>query len=225
MFVPPPLTNVTVSDRIVTYSQMTRAVNPQRRMRAFERREQLLDVTTELVVEEGFHAVSVEGVARQAGITRALIYQHFGDLHALLEAVIDREMTRALSQVSETTLQDLSHGDADQLMLESLDAYLRAVHDHPATWTLVLMAPEGAPLKLRQAIEQGRRLVLARLIAAVRPALSDGDDDDAELTARILSAIADEYARLILTDPKRFTAERLLRHARWWLVQGSFRPS
>lgn len=193
-------------------------------MPASERREQLLDVATELVVERGFPAVSVEAIAQRAGITRALIYQHFGDLEALLEAVIDREMTRAHSQVSETTLTDLSQGDPREPMLESLEAYLRAVQAHPMTWRLVLMPPIGAPERLRRAIERGRRSVLARLTGAVRPALRGGEDDDAELTARVLSAISDEYARLVLIDPRRYKIERLLRHARWWLDQPSFTP-
>ena len=195
---------------------------PVRRLRAPARREQLLDVATALVVEEGFHAASVEAIARRAGITRAVIYQHFGDLQALLEEVVRREMTRAQSQVSETALDDLSEGDPHELMLESLESYLQAVRDHPTTWRLVLMPPQGAPENLRRAIAGGRRSVLAGLAAAVRPALRGGDDDDAELTARVLSAISDEYARLVLTDPRRYTPERLLRHARWWLEQASF---
>ena len=55
-------------------------------MSASERREQLLDVTKEVVGEDGFHAVSIEGVARRAGITRPVVYEHFGDLPGLLEA-------------------------------------------------------------------------------------------------------------------------------------------
>ncbi|MEA2478222.1 MAG: hypothetical protein QOJ07_144 [Thermoleophilaceae bacterium] len=191
-------------------------------MSAPARREQLLDVATGLAVDQGFHAVSVEAVARGAGITRAVIYQHFRDLQALLEAVVDRETSRARAQVSETALQDLSEGDPQQLMLESLDAYLRAVRDHPATWRLVLMPPEGAPETLRQRIEQGRRSVLAQLARAVRPALQAENAGDAELTASVLSAISDEYARLVLIDPHRYPPERLLRHARWWLNQPSF---
>lgn len=191
-------------------------------MRAPARREQLLDVTTSLVCDEGFHAASVESVAQRCGITRAVVYQHFGDLQALLEAVIAREMTRALDQVTQTALGDLTAGDPQELMLESLSTYLRAVHDHPTTWRLVLMPPEGAPEKLRQVIARGRSTVLEQLTRAVRPALQGGDDEDADLTARVLSAISDEYARLVLTDADRFPPERLLRHARWWLGQASF---
>jgi AcrR family transcriptional regulator len=184
---------------------MTRATGPQRRMRAPARREQLLDVTTEVVVEHGFPAATIEAIAQRAGITRAVIYQHFGDLGTLLETAIDREMTRALSQVSETTPSDLSEGDPRELMLESLQAYLHAVRDHPTTWRLVLLPPVGAPERLRKAIVHGRRSVLAQLTKAVRPGLRGGDDNDAELT-----------------NPDRFPPKRLLRHARWWLDQASF---
>jgi AcrR family transcriptional regulator len=189
-------------------------------MTASARRDQLLDVTTKLVGERGFHGVSIEQVARSAGITRAVVYQHFGDLQTLLEAVIQRETSRALAQVSETALGDLTEGDPTELMLESLRAYLHAVRDHPNTWRLILMPPEGAPQILHNSIARGRATVLAGLTEAVRPALSnDRALPDAELTARLLSAISDEYARLVLTDPARFSPDRLVRHARWWLGQ------
>jgi AcrR family transcriptional regulator len=185
-------------------------------MTASARREQLLDVTTAIVSDQGFASVSIESVARGAGISRPIVYEHFGDLRGLLEAVVEREMSRALAQVSETELADLSEGPPRELMLESLCAYLHAVRDHPATWRLVLMPPEGAPELLRKSIRRGRDAVLDRLARAVRPALArDRDSPDAELTARLLSAIADEYARLVLTDPAGFPPERLLAHARW----------
>lgn len=188
------------------------------RLSAAERHDQLLDVTTELVAQAGFHAASIEAIARRAGITRAVVYQHFGDLQTLLEEVIERETNRALIQVSETTLSDLSHGDPIELMLESLHSYLHAVQNHPTTWRLILMPPQGAPEILHKSIARGRSMVLARITEAVRPALAhNGTEPDTELTARLLSAIADEYAKLVLTDPDRFPPQRLLRHARWWL--------
>jgi AcrR family transcriptional regulator len=188
------------------------------RMSASARRDQLLDVTTDLVARAGFHSASIEAIARRAGITRAVVYQHFGDLQALLEEVIERETHRALVQVSETTLSDLSEGEPIELMLESLRSYLHAVQNHPTTWRLILMPPQGAPEILHKSITRGRSMVLARMTDAVRPALArNGSEPDAELTARLLSAIADEYAKLVLTDGHRFSPERLLRHARWWL--------
>jgi len=179
------------------------------RMSAAARREQLLDVTGEIVTEQGFHAVSIQAVARRAGISRPIVYE---------QALVEREMTKAHAQISETELGDLSEGDPAGLMLESLSRYLSAVERHPTTWRLVLIPAEGAPESLRKSIARGRATVLDSLTNAVRPVLrGDGQAPDPELTARILSAMADEYARLHLTDPSRYGAERLLAHAAWWI--------
>jgi AcrR family transcriptional regulator len=193
------------------------------RRSAAARRDQLLDVTTRLVAQRGFHDISIEAVATSAGVTRATIYNHFSDLQALLEAVIERETSRALAQISETALTNLDEGEPLELMLEALNAYLHAVASQPTTWRLVLMPPEGAPETLYKKIADGRSSVLNRLSRAVQP-LTDRQPEvrDAELTARILSAISDEYARLVLTDPARFPPARLHDHARWWLGHGPF---
>jgi AcrR family transcriptional regulator len=198
---------------------MTRRSEQRTRQSAAARREQLLDVTTRLVAEQGFHEISIEAISAAAEVSRATVYNHFRDLHELLEAVIERETSRALAQVSETTLTNLDEGDPKRLMLNALDAYLHAVRSSPTTWRLVLMPPEGAPAALHVKIANGRAAVLERLSRAVKPITDrDAQQPDAELTARILSATSDEYARLILTDPERFTPERLLQHAHWWLA-------
>lgn len=188
------------------------------RMSGKQRREQLLDVTAEIVCEQGFQAASIQSVARRAGISRPIVYEHFGDLGGLLRALIGREMEQALVQVSESALADLTEGDPVELMIESLRTYLTAVEQHPATWRLVLMPPEGAPEILRRSIIRGRNGVLERLIQSVAPGLKPGrPTPDPELTARTLSAIGESYARLILTDPSSYSIERLLAHARWFL--------
>jgi AcrR family transcriptional regulator len=200
--------------------RMTRQSGKSARLSAPARREQLLDVTARLVAERGFHAISIEAVSAQAGVTRALVYNHFRDLRELLAAVIERETSRAVAQVSETTLTNLSEGDPRELMLEALHAYLNAVRSSPTTWRLVLMPPEGAPPALHTKIADGRAAVLERLSRAVQPLTNrSADQRDAELTARMLSAISDEYARLLLTDPDRFPPQRLLQHARSWLAR------
>ncbi len=188
------------------------------RLSAAERRDQLLDVTGRQLSERGFHGLSIETVAAAAGVTRATVYLHFRDLRELLETVIDRETSRALTQFSETALTPLDEGDPRELMLDALEAFLQAVRSRPATWRLILMPPEGAPQQLRDRIAAGRVIALERLAAAVAP-LADRNPDmpDAELTAQILSALSDEYARLVLTDPDAYPVSRLIGHARWWL--------
>jgi AcrR family transcriptional regulator len=189
------------------------------RLSARERRQQLLDAAKAIVVAGGFHAVSIEAVAREAGITRPVVYGHFHDLPGLLEALVEREAERALRQLAAVLPVDFAAGPLDRLLLAAYDGYLRAVESDPDTWRLVLMPPEGAPPSLREQIARGRDAVVAHLADAVRPGLAPGrQPPDAELTARALSALADEAARLLLTDPQRYPVERLLRHGEWLLA-------
>jgi AcrR family transcriptional regulator len=143
-------------------------------MTAQARREQLLDATKALVDRAGFHAVSIEAVAREAGITRPIVYGHFRDLPGLLQALVDREGDRALAQLDALLPKDLESGDPRELLLAAQEAYLRAAQGDPATWKLVLMPPEGAPDILRERITEGRAQVVGQLAQAVAPLFQPG---------------------------------------------------
>jgi AcrR family transcriptional regulator len=72
----------------------TSAVAPiRRRLPADLRRAQLLDVAIELLAEGGAEAVTMEGVAARAGVSKALGYRYFDNADQLLLALHNREMT------------------------------------------------------------------------------------------------------------------------------------
>lgn len=192
------------------------------RMTAEERREQVLDATKRLAAEHGFHAVSIEAVARAAGITRPIVYSHFKDLKGLLEALVERESARSLAQLAAVLPTNLGEGDPREILLAGLRGYLEAVASDPDTWRLILMPAEGAPAILRERIAGGRAAVVAQLAQAVQVGFGPARSPDPELTARMLSATADEDARLLLADPERYPVERLLAHTQWFLQQFGF---
>lgn len=189
-------------------------------MTGVARREQILDVTQAIVAEHGFHGISIEGVCRAAGITRPVVYGHFGDLAGLLTAMIDRVADRAEAQLERVLPTVAGAGDPGERLLASLRGYLEAVRADPLTWRLVLMPPEGAPEALRTGIAEGRAAVVATLAAAVEGGLTPGGlSPDPEMTARTFSALSDEAARLVLTDPDAFPPARVEAHARWLLTR------
>jgi AcrR family transcriptional regulator len=193
---------------------------PRQRLSAEARREQLLDVTKELVGAQGFHGVTIEAVAREAGITRPIVYNHFSDLRSLFEAMLERESARALSQLAGIIPGDDGPEDPREALLAALRGYLAVVSADPITWRLVLMPPEGAPETLRERITEGRAAVVTALAEVLGPGFfPGGGSPDPELTARMLSAVADEGARLLLTDPERYPVDRLVAHAGWLLDQ------
>src|SRR3954447_9799164 len=102
-------------------------------MSAEARREQLLDATKAIVARDGFHAVSIEAVAREAGITRPIVYGHFHDLPGVLEALVEREGKRPLAQLAKVLPADLAAGDPREPLVAALTGYLEAVRADPGT--------------------------------------------------------------------------------------------
>jgi AcrR family transcriptional regulator len=202
----------------ITQRQIRTPEGPRPRLSAAERREQLLDVTKEIAFERGFHAVSIEAVARAAGVSRPVVYNHFSDLGGLLEALVDREGERALGQLRAVLPTSLDPSQPSEPLIAALRGYLEAVQADPLTWTLVLMPQEGAPDVLRERIASGRAAVIGLLAQMLEQGFGRlGRSPDPELTARAFSALADEGARLILTQPESFDPDRILSHTRWLL--------
>src|SRR3981081_539528 len=126
-------------------SSMARAIKKSPRMAAQDRRRQILDVAAAMVAAHGFHNVSIEAVAQGAGISRPVVYEHFGDLAGLLEAVIAQVGERALTQLAAVRTTGSDNPEPRERLLAALRGYLEAAHSDPVTWRLVLMPPEGAP--------------------------------------------------------------------------------
>src|SRR5437764_485619 len=61
----------------------------QPRLPAVQRRRQLLDVSLEVFAGRGFHAASMAEVAQAAGVTKPVLYQHFGSKRELYLELLD----------------------------------------------------------------------------------------------------------------------------------------
>ncbi len=180
----------------------------KRRMSAAGRRAQLLDVTRDIVAAEGFTAVSIDRVARAAGVTRAVLYQQFTDLPGLVTALLERERAIALAGVDSVD-RPVPEDDVDAVGRGIL-AYLHAA---PVSWRIILHPPDGAPPGLREHIELGRayaRRVSARHLSRVAGMPVDPDGP----TSRILLSAIEELARLHLDDPAAYPDDLVLRYLR-----------
>ena len=63
----------------------------RRRMSPAERREQLLSCARKIVEKNGFHALSLNDVAKAAGVARALAYHYFPNRRELIDALLMME--------------------------------------------------------------------------------------------------------------------------------------
>jgi AcrR family transcriptional regulator len=74
---------------------------PERRLPRAKRREQILAAATEAFARAGFAATSLDDVAAEAGISRAILYRHFDSKTDLYRAVLDRVCARLGAAVGE----------------------------------------------------------------------------------------------------------------------------
>lgn len=169
------------------------------RLAAAQRREQLLDICARLVDLEGFHAATIDRVASEAGVTRTVVYQNFGGLDGMYDALVARAVERATQTLSDA-------GDWDEgAAAGALAAVLAAADADPATWRLFLVVPPAGPPALADALAAGRRALRRQVATGLT-----GTGTDAELTARLVQAVADEVVRLRLADPGQYDHARLL---------------
>jgi AcrR family transcriptional regulator len=176
-----------------------------------QRREQLLDATLALIAENGYESVSMEGIARKSGVTKPVVYDLFGTLADLLEALLAREEERALIQLGE--LMPVPEEDADpaEVLVKGLDAFLRAIETRPEAWRLSLMPVEAQPGIVRQHVERDRTAIAKRLESIVRWGVErlEVPISDVELLVETIIVLANEAGRQHLNHPERYTRERL----------------
>lgn len=176
-----------------------------------QRRAQLLDAALSVILEQGYGGVSIEAVARSAGVTRPVVYDHFPNLGRLLHVLVEREERYSLEQLERVVPDDPGDGDPIELLAGGVRRFLTAVTSRPATWRLILLPLDGTPAVVRDQVEANRtRMVqrIARLVqwAMERPELPD--DLDVELTAHAIHDLGEQAGRMVLTDPERYPAER-----------------
>ena len=81
-----------------------------------QRREKLLDAAIEIFFQKGFHATRLEDIAKQAGLSKGILYLYFENKEAIFLALIER---LALGNVQKLT-QLLNNFDKTEQSIEKI---------------------------------------------------------------------------------------------------------
>ncbi|AZQ37968.1 TetR/AcrR family transcriptional regulator [Streptomyces cyaneochromogenes] len=186
-----------------------------RRLPIAERREQLLDAALAVIVSDGYDRVSIDAIAKRADVARAVVYSAFGDLNALLTALLDRQQARAFDRLLRTVPDVDALRDPAAFVAEAVRRMGAMLEQDPDTWRLILLTPGNTPTVVRDRIEADRERFRRRVEAWISRVLADGGDPrlDPQVLAHALVACAEHFGRIALTDPGRFTADRLIGQA------------
>lgn len=126
-----------------------------------ERRRRLLALGAELFEQHAYDELSMAGIARAAGISKALLYHYFPSKQAYFAATLEQ----AAAELSAAIEPDPALEPVEQLS-RAVDAYLTWVDEHARAYTK-LMQSLGVVPEVRETVDRVRRETADRIVAGI----------------------------------------------------------
>jgi AcrR family transcriptional regulator len=165
---------------------------PRRRLSAAARREVILEAALDAFADSGYHETSLEQVAGRAGVSKALIYEHFSSKRELYTALLETYVHEMLDTVS-TAATAAEPGETR--LLAGLNGFFDFVEERRDAWRLLIRhrASDDVADSFERLFDEVAEMIVS-LMAGEMPAsvLPEGAAFDAmvEATARqLLGAI------------------------------------
>ncbi|MFL5820306.1 MAG: TetR/AcrR family transcriptional regulator [Solirubrobacteraceae bacterium] len=153
-------------------------------MSAGERREAILAAAMEVFSRRGYHGTSIDGIAQAAGISKALIYEHFAskkELHgSLLQAQVDDLFERLAASAA-------AGGEPELRLRRGLDTFFAFVQERRDAWRMLFrdaVDPDVAD-QLQRVQAQATGLIAA--LMASDPDMPPPDEPEAQLLVEMLA--------------------------------------
>lgn len=157
---------------------------PRRRLSAHDRRAAILEAALGEFSERGFNAASLEDVAARAGISKALIYEHFSskrDLQlALLDTYVHGLMERVVAAIAES-------GPREERLRAGIEAFLAFAEENPSALRLLTRnVDDPVAGRALDRLREEAAAACAELMISDAPPPREGDLD-IETTVAILA--------------------------------------
>jgi AcrR family transcriptional regulator len=134
------------------------------RLRAAERRAQLLGVARRLFARDGYRGASMESIAEAAGVTKPVLYQHFSSKRALYSALLANDLGRLTADLEAAFSQ--AEDNAERLR-RGFGAYLDFVDRHEDAFRLLFTEALGLDADFQRRVAEFRRWVADRVATII----------------------------------------------------------
>jgi AcrR family transcriptional regulator len=159
----------------------------RRRLSAPDRRVAILDAALEIFSRSGYHGASIDEIAQQAGISKALIYEHFPskkDLHASL-------LERHVQDIFERLAQTAATPEPGEVRLRrGVEAFLEWSETHPDAFRLLFRDTfEVDVAEVLRRLQQQATFAIAGLMASepIAEVHNDVSEDTRRLAVEIFA--------------------------------------
>lgn len=169
-----------------------------RRMPRAKREQQLLNVALQLFIEHGYQGTSMEDIASAAGVTRPIVYNHFGSKDGIYLACL-RRARASLDQHIVDAAQDPT--TIEGRLKAGVEGYFTFVEENRSSWHLLFGG--GAAIAGTAAEEASRlRFQTVEKITQLLVAVVQGvDDETCEGFAHAVSGAGEQIAKWWMQRP------------------------
>jgi AcrR family transcriptional regulator len=158
----------------------------RRRLTAEERRAGILDAALAVFSARGYHASSIDDIAREAGISKALIYEHFDSKQGLYGDLLEQNANELFERLA-SSLAGVEVESGAARLATGLDAFFSFVEERRDAWRILFrdVSDPETSAALDRVVEQVT-VVVAALIAQ-DPGARSQDKDGSEPAIRVLA--------------------------------------
>jgi AcrR family transcriptional regulator len=128
-----------------------------------ERRRRLLLLGADLFARFSYDELSMARIAREAGISKALLYHYFPGKQAYFAATLEEKA----AELAALTEPDPALAPREQLV-SSLDAFLGWVEDNRAAYGKLVRSAAAIP-EVREVVDRVRDATSERILAGIAP--------------------------------------------------------
>ncbi|MGW2403886.1 TetR/AcrR family transcriptional regulator [Streptomyces sp. NPDC001739] len=170
-----------------------------------DRRGRVLDAAVELIARDGFDGVRIADVARQAGVSTALVHYHFAHRAQLLTEALTHSLSRAEQRLARSA-GEVGRAGADRRLADLIDFALPFTDDdvrEARLWAELESRAAGSP-ELAEALARLNRRTEQPVADAVAAGLAEGIFHDcvpAEVATAAQALLAGLSVRLTAHDP------------------------
>ena len=158
---------------------------PRRRLKGPERRRVIMGAAMEELARHGYHAASLEEIARASGVSKPVIYDHFSSKQELHVALLEDQLRELLGHVAERVPEE---GPAEERLRRGVEAFFGFVEEHPYAWRTLFRETAGGPevAEAHRRIQEASTAFCADLLAR-EPFFGGEDDPDSGRSVELLA--------------------------------------
>lgn len=175
----------------------------QMRLAAPLRRQHILDGALPVFSEHGFHDTSMNEIAEAVGVTKPVIYQHFGSKRELFSSLIDT-VGNDMVETVKTATRAASDGKAQTQ--RGFQAYFHWVDTHHDGFRLLF---GGAARHDDEFSSQIRQITSSIASAVASMIMADVDNENHALIAHAVVGFAEGASRRLIDNNLEFDPEAI----------------